>query len=497
MLNTLIQRELLNNLMTFRFTAVFLITLLLVVANTFVLIQDYEQRVENYHDAVEKHDSETKAAKTYSSTFLFVDRPPNPLSIFNVGLDKRLGNVVSINHGFIPTLWDSYMHGTDNPFIAFFSSIDIVYIFEVILSLMGLIFAYDSIAGEREGGTLRLVLAHPIRRGYIIIAKYISTMVCLFIPLLLSLLLSLILLIGSIPFSTDDYLRICGIVFTSMVYLSLFYLIGMLISIVSRRTGTALMLAMFVWGFLILVYPNLIRATLNQGAELESLTKTATAVIQQEFDEFERKRHQFLVNEGISEDTSDFNRIFTLYSDVITDPTTLEAYIENSSKILRTTTDFDKHLHTARRYFDFVERLTIRTIEKTWLIRNQAIDDIFVRQATMDNILLRLSPVGIYDTTTQAWAGTDLHGVRSFFDTTRHYRNIVIDYFYAKDVFGSPEWFIEDKSNIDWGTFPKFIYERGDIGTNLERSLPGLVLLTVANLLVFILILLVFFRSDV
>ena len=57
------------------------------------------------------------------------------------------------------------MHGTNNPFIAFFSSIDIVFVFEVILSLMGLIFAYDAIAGERERGTLRLVLAQPIGRG--------------------------------------------------------------------------------------------------------------------------------------------------------------------------------------------------------------------------------------------------------------------------------------------------------------------------------------------
>ena len=44
MLKTLIRRELLDNLMTFRFAAVLLITLLLVVANTVVLVQDYEHR---------------------------------------------------------------------------------------------------------------------------------------------------------------------------------------------------------------------------------------------------------------------------------------------------------------------------------------------------------------------------------------------------------------------------------------------------------------------
>ena len=45
MLITLIRRELLDNLMTFRFAAAAFIMLLLVVANTAVLIQDYERRL--------------------------------------------------------------------------------------------------------------------------------------------------------------------------------------------------------------------------------------------------------------------------------------------------------------------------------------------------------------------------------------------------------------------------------------------------------------------
>ena len=113
MLKALIGRELLNNLMTFRFAAVLLITLLLVVANTAVLIQDYEQRLESYNDAVKMHYEQLREAKTYCTMYLFVDRAPNPLSIFNVGLDKRLGNLMGIWHGFVPTLWDAQMHGTE------------------------------------------------------------------------------------------------------------------------------------------------------------------------------------------------------------------------------------------------------------------------------------------------------------------------------------------------------------------------------------------------
>ena len=497
MLKALIGRELLNNLMTFRFAAVLLITLLLVVANTAVLIQDYEQRFESYNDAVRTHYQELRKAKTYSTMFLIVDRAPNPLSIFNVGLDKRLGNLIGIYHGFMPTLWDAQMHGTDNPFIAFFSSIDIVFIFEVILSLMGLIFAYDAIAGERERGTLRLVLAQPVGRGQILLAKYISAMTCLLVPLLLSLLFALLLLTRSIPLSTADFLRIAGIVFTSFAYLSLFYLIGLLISVVTRRTGTALMLAMFVWGFLILVYPNLIRATVNSSGDLRTRTKTAENQIQQILDEYEKERQKFFENEGLAENVSQFNQALGLYTQASIDPVTLMSYVENMSVISEITAESEQYVPIAKRYYNFVEPLAINATEKAWFIRKQALEDIFVGQATMDRILLKLSPVGIYDAATQAWAGTDLPGLRDFFSTARRYRKVVIDYLYAKDAFRLREWFVADKEAVDWSTLPEFTFERSEVGTNVKRALPDLFLLLICNLALFMGIVLIFIRSEV
>ena len=497
MLRTLIGRELLDNLMTFRFAAVLLITLLLVVVNTAVLIQDYQQRLENYNDAVKMHYQQLQEAKTYSTMYLFVDRPPNPLSIFNVGLDKRLGNISSIWHGFVPTLWDAQMHGTDNPFIAFFSSIDIVFVFEVILSLMGLIFAYDAIAGERERGTLRLVLAQPIGRGQLLLAKYMSVMACLLVPLVLSLLFALLLLTRSIPLSTADFLRIAGIVLTSFAYLSLFYLIGLLISVATRRTSTALMLAMFVWSFLILVYPNLVRATVNPKGNIQTRTKAAENQIRQIVDEYERERQRFLEKEGVTGETSEFNKALGLYTDAHVDPVTLSPYLENMSEISEIPPDFEKYVPIAKRYYAYVEPLAADAAERAWFIQKQALDDIFVRQAVMDRRLLKLSPVGIYDAATQAWAGTDLLGLRDFFEATRRYRRVVLDYLYAKDAFSSREWFVADKGAVDWSTLPQFTFERRDVGTNAKRALSDLFLLLIANLVLFMGIVLIFIKSEV
>ena len=73
MLTTLIRRELLDNLMTFRFAAAVVIMLLLVVANTVVLIKDYEGRLADYNTAVKTHRQELlQESKTYSYAMLGV-----------------------------------------------------------------------------------------------------------------------------------------------------------------------------------------------------------------------------------------------------------------------------------------------------------------------------------------------------------------------------------------------------------------------------------------
>ena len=265
----------------------------------------------------------------------------------------------------------------------------------------------------------------------------------------------------------------------------------------TRRTGTALMLAMFVWGFLILVYPNLIRATVNPGGDTQARVKIAQNRIQQILDEYERERQKFLENEGIAGETSEFSKALGFYHQADVNPVTLMSYIENMSIISEIHPEFEKYVPIAKRYYNFVEPLATRTVEKAWLIRKQALDEIYVRQATADRILLKLSPVGIYDAATQAWAGTDLLGLRDFFETARRYRSVVIDYLYAKDAFASREWFIADKGAVDWSTLPQFTFERSDVATNAKRALPDLFLLLIGNLVLFMGIVLIFTKSEV
>ncbi len=501
MLTTLIRREILDNLMTFRFAAAVLIMLLLVVAMTTVLIRDYERRLTSYNTAVKKHRQEMLETTTYSGARLTIDRPPNPLSIFSVGLDKRLGNTLRVNHFFVPTLWDARKHGADNPFLNLFSSIDLVFIFQGILSLLALVFAYDTLAGERERGTLRLVLTHPVRRGQVLFAKYISGMICLLIPLLMCILLVLIMLTtsASVFLSADDFLRIGGIVFTSFVYLSLFYLIGMLISAVTHRTGTALMLAMFVWGFLVLVYPNMILTAVKTEPPPDTQT-SAYNQIKQIWEEFDRDRLQYLANDPVPGEKWSFGLSgegggsFWGYRH---HPSSLLYYDLTGFSYKALKAESEPLVPHVQNYHRFLGPQVTNTAERMWLVRKPSLDALYTHPAKMEQMLLRFSPVGLYDAATEAWAGTDLNGLQDFFIAIQRYHQAVIDYYLDKKIFESRLWFVGAEGEIDWNLMPQFAFQRSDISINAKRALPDLCLLLMINLVLFTIIFLTFVRSEV
>ena len=508
MLITLIRRELLDNLMTFRFAAAVFITLLLVVANTIVLLKDYEQRLTAYNTAAQESHQNLREEKTYSAYAgeLFVHRPPNPLSIFNLGLDKQVGNEINVYHAFVPTIWDAKKHGADNPFLNLFTSIDIALVFQGVLSLLALIFAYDALAGERERGTLRLVLTHPIRRGYILFAKYISAMLCLLVPLLISLLLSIILLTTStaISLNTDEFLRIGGIVLTSFLYVSLFYLIGMCISAMTRRTSTALMLSMFAWGFLVLVYPNLILTAFEIAPQPETQTSVYNQ-IKQMWEELERENKQFLRNDAVLGPLSrggehwGFNLKGTEYSFLENEdkPSILLYFYQTGFYAGKIKAESEPQVPHVQNYYRFYNRETVNTVQRTWLVREPALAAIYIQPANRGRMLLKFSPVGLYDAATEAWAGTDLEGMQDFFSAVRHYRRAVLDYFDDKKIFESRQWFAADKGIADWDALPQFSFQRSGIGINAKRALPDLFLLLMINLILFTIIFLIFIKSEV
>ena len=499
---TLLQRELLANLISFRFSVAVIICLLLVVTNTIVLIDDYEGRLASYNTAVKKHQIDPDVVRTYSYLTVNVDRPPNPLSIFNQGLDLRLGNSLVIYYSYVPALWDTVSHSADNPFLNLLSSIDLVFIFQVILSLLALLFAYDAIVGEREDGTLRLMLTTPIRRGTILFAKYIAAMICLVVPLIISLALALILFVesGSFNFSGDDWLRMGGILLTSTVYLSVFYLIGLLVSTMTRRTATALMLSMLIWVTLVMVYPSFSVFVVNRLMPVdESRLKSAYGEIEQIWEAFEREREDFLKQDTVEGEEITFNmKGFVMHPSMSSsNEAKLQYYIGHTVEWDYIFPESEKQIPHVLAFYQFVEPNRLRAAEKTWQVRAQALEQSYIRKANFTRNVMRLSPAAIYDLATEALAGTDFDGVEDFMETARQYRQTILRYYRDKDAFTSRQWFASDKGAVSWDDLPEFSYQRTEATTSVLRAMPDVAILFLINMGLFLVAFLIFAKQEI
>ena len=504
MFQTLIRRELLANLMTFRFSVAMVVTLSLVIANTVVLIADYERRLTSYDTAVQEHHQRfLRRARTYSGVdgAIRVDRPPNPLSIFNAGLDRRVGNSITVRHTLVPILWDTLSHSADNPFLNLFSSVDLILIFQVILSLLALLFAHDAIAGEREAGTLRLTMANPVSRPVILLAKYISALTCLILPVVMSLLLSLLLffLSGSIVLSGDDWLRIGGILLTSIIYLSAFYLMGLLISTITRRTATALMVSMVIWSTLVLIYPSLSVFAVNRLWHTPSQLETAYREIAQIWEAFEREQADFFRNDRVEGEDPNFNvpPSGSQGTHLVSDPTTLKYFKRDARLWTRIDPDSEPQVPHVKAYFQFSEPRRIRAAERTWQIRQKALDQVYVHKANVAKSLMRFSPAAMYDFATEAWAGTDFDGIEDFITSVQRYRQTIIDYFYDKEAFSSRKWFAVDQGEVDWSDLPQFSYHRRDIWNSIQHASGDIACLLLINVVLFMMTFLIFVRQEV
>ncbi|MXV75288.1 ABC transporter permease subunit [Candidatus Poribacteria bacterium] len=483
MLRTLIRQELLTHLMSARFFAAVVITLLLVVANAVVLLEDYERRLAKYNQQENAHREKAQEAKTYSTLKLSVERPPNPLSLFSAGLDKRLGSTFDIYHGFVPMISDGSARSLDNTFLNLFSKSDLVLIFQIVLSLMALLFAYDAIAGDWESGTLRLVISHPVRRGSILLAKYIGAIVCLLLPVLMSLLMVLILLstVDSIQLDGEDFLRIGGIILTTTIYLSAFYLIGLLISTATRRTATSLMLCMFLWVALVLVYPNWSRFTITPVGDTRAIHSSANQQIEQIWEEVDREKDQFLANSPLEGEPQGFN-LQTRQSNSFSSGGSLSKRYGIDMKLWNPSDPLVPHVQD---YHATMGALHIRSAEQIALVRKQTLDSTSLQESIWHERLMKLSPASLYTFATAAWAGTDLDGMSDFLQAVQGYRRTIIDYFHDKDAFSSRQWFASDKGTVDWWDLPQFHFDRTDASENATRALPELFLLLLINLVLF------------
>ena len=244
MLIKIIKKEFLLQLISAKFAVMLALILLLSILSTLVMVQDYKLRKDNYE----------LLKPTFEDTYCM--KPPASMSVFVKGLDERMGRSVEVNG--IGQLDVGSSQSAANRLFALFRSLDLHFIYMVILSLAALVFSFDLICGEKRSGTLKLCLANGVSRNKVLLGKWLASLAVVFISIILSLAVSLVMIQFLQPDLTggDFYGRVLFLTFSIFLYLMVFVSIGMMISTLTTRPSVSLVFSLLVWAFLVFILPN-------------------------------------------------------------------------------------------------------------------------------------------------------------------------------------------------------------------------------------------------
>lgn len=245
MLKTIIRKEIQNNIFSFRFLTSLAMLLVIVTVTSFILTSDYLKKIDEFSQRQTEIESYMKSYAHFNrvQNVIRPSQPPLPL----YALVRGISSDVNIDE------FD------DDPLPVMFPLIDLVFIVTILMSLVALIFSYDSLSGEKEDGTLKLMLANDLSRSKVILGKIAGGVLTLFLPFLLSLVAGLLIMAVQprVAWRGADWGALGLIVLASIVYFAVFYGLGVLISARHHSSSASIMTSLFVWVLLVLVIPNL------------------------------------------------------------------------------------------------------------------------------------------------------------------------------------------------------------------------------------------------
>jgi ABC-type transport system involved in multi-copper enzyme maturation permease subunit len=258
MTGTIVKKEILANLVSYKFFVVLLLMVLLVATSLFVMYRDYDGRMGDYQ-IIRPDPGQPIAVK-----------PPNPLSIFAKGLDDAMTRSFEIG---VIGVEVRAGQSSGNIVYRFFPAPDFLYVVRVVLSLVALLFGFDQISRERERGTLKLLVGSPVSRASILLGKWLGNILSLAVPFLLVTLLSTAVLLfdPDIRFTAGDLRRLGIILALALLYLAFFLSLGMLVSALTRRAATSVIVLLFAWALFVFVLPNLGTLIARQFVDVPSV----------------------------------------------------------------------------------------------------------------------------------------------------------------------------------------------------------------------------------
>ena len=272
------KRELYDNLQRLRFALATALLLGLMLINAAVHLREHPVRLQKYHTSVRnaqdilrnQTDLYDIAQKGPGNLY----KKPSALRFCADGGESFLSNLVdggferrSINE--LKSFWIlAYPSVTPNlkdisPDV---TRVDWVFVIGYVLSLIALLFTFDSISHERDQGTLRLMLANPVPRHTVLIGKFLGALISIIIPFTLAVLINLLIIstAQTVHLNAEEWGRLGIIFFVALLYICLFLALGLLVSTRAQRGSVSLVILLLTWVSFVVFMPHTL-ASITRG----------------------------------------------------------------------------------------------------------------------------------------------------------------------------------------------------------------------------------------
>ena len=416
MFSIVLSKEIREHMMTFRFGAALVTTFVLVMISMWVLGEDYVRRRDAFNVAAEtsaRHDREEVFVPSAICPTLY--RPPSALSIFCQGEDRRFGNSVMVSRWEVPR--EATGNFGRNMMMAAQPAFDLFTVVAVVLSLLGLVFTYDGISGEREKGILKLLLSCGGSRQTIYTAKFLGGVICLAIPFLVGMAVGLILLtfLINVGFTPSEWVAITALTGAALIFGALFIALGLACSALVRRSSVALVLSLFLWTALVVILPSTAQSIADTIVPLpppSGISNIEKRTWEEALDrERELSRRYPQAGYGFWTGTSIGNGgRFFIYD------TWPEAYRDTENLIRE------------------LEPFMQARADKVWSAYNEQ-EKAKIKQADFEKTLVFIAPVHHLRGIFQSLTGTGFSIYDNFMEATRRYRVAMINEFRDKGYF--------------------------------------------------------------
>ncbi len=263
MLITLIRKELMAHFLSLRFHLAAALVIALLAGAAVLQRQEQERRGADFAAAEEARHAEL-ARRSGLQAPLFqvfswheqqIMARPSPLTFVAEGHERDLPNLVAV-HVFRVDGPETQQRS--NPMAVPFDALDWTLIVGVVLSFAAIVLTFDGFAGEREDGTLRLLLANPVPRWMPVAAKAAGAWGILMVAFAVGVVLQLLILApgGVVTLDAATSLRLLLAAGLAALYVGFFVVLGLLVSARHASSSAALVVCLLLWAMLVVVIPR-------------------------------------------------------------------------------------------------------------------------------------------------------------------------------------------------------------------------------------------------